>query len=470
MDLAPAWAGAILVPSGYRIVAIRLLVRLLGSAAVMALFLALFVIYRERVELLEIPRSVAGVLGYWVIGFCVTATINLSQIGPRRLFLWLQIALMILAARALRYDASSERRQARPRLRIAIFAAVGVAAPVSVFYNYGFGISGAAITVAGLLLSGWRYRVRALPHLLTAVFSALAAAAAILALIGRTSLAAIARDIGYWIRNARAVSFLPATHVETGTTQSLLVVVTFCALVCSAAAAFRRFLRSRANFDEAYALALFLIVVILEFRSWLDRGDLQHLEQIVPTFVLMALYALLPLLAPATAILESVPDRQQGALKWIAIMLFGFMSMQSLDPLLALYSARNIVRPAFLSDTAILKAGETEIVRAMGPDIKAQPCFYALSNSAVWYYLFDRPSCSAFYEPMFARSSAAQRETVSELRRYRPRVVLAVDPGTIRIDGFSPADSSPEVWAYLQQAYIPYKTVGGRDFYRLRDP
>jgi hypothetical protein len=56
------------------------------------------------------------------------------------------------------------------------------------------------------------------------------------------------------------------------------------------------------------------------------------------------------------------------------------------------------------------------------------------------------------------------------LRRYRPRVVLAVDPGTIRIDGFSPADSSPEVWAYLQQAYIPYKTVGGRDFYRLRDP
>jgi len=41
-------------------------------------------------------------------------------------------------------------------------------------------------------------------------------------------------------------------------------------------------------------------------------------------------------------------------------------------------------------------------------------------HSTVWYYLFDRPSCSAFYEPAYARSAGAQREVIAELKLYRP--------------------------------------------------
>jgi len=46
--------------------------------------------------------------------------------------------------------------------------------------------------------------------------------------------------------------------------------------------------------------------------------------------------------------------------------------------------------------------------------------------------------------------------------------VLAVDRRSAVLDGFQAQDTCPDVWAWLQAAFVPYKTPDGRDFYRLR--
>ena len=308
------------------------------------------------------------------------------------------------------------------------------------------------------------------------MFSAVLVTAVLWAVFGRTSLAAAWRDISYWSGNAFASVFMPV-HVDViGSTPLVLVMATSCVLVFSAARAFRNFLRAApaqrsSDFDETFALTLFLAIALFEFRPYLERADLQNLQYIVPSLLLIALYALMPLMSPpAAAIVESIPERRHGALKWTAVVLFGLIAMQGLNPLADLYvMGAGAVSPAKLADTSIVSAEQKKIVQEMSAEIKAQPCFFALSHSAVWYYLFDQPSCSAFYEPAYARSAGAQQEVITELKRYRPRIVLAVDGKSPVLDGFTAQDTCPEVWAYLQAAYAPYRSLDGREFYRLRD-
>lgn len=464
MDYAPAWIGAKLAPAGYRIPTIRMFFRFLGSGAVIALVFALIVICKEREDLLSIPDSIRGAFRYWVIGCALAVIIDLSIVGARRFVFWLQISLLILAARALRNEQAT-------RYRIPVFAFLGSALPLGIFYNYSCGISGAAATLAGLSILGWHYGKRGAGLLLTAVASAMATLCALYLICGSREFSAIVRDIEYWSANARRVAFWPVTPASGASIQSVIVMATCCLLLITAVRAFRHFLRFRSNFDESYALALFLIVAVCELRPYLDRADPQHLLLITPTFLFIALYTLLPMAVPrANAIFESIPRPFHESLKWAAVAVFGVLILHTINPLVAFYPNDELPpqSPAVPPDERIVAPEFRLAVQELGAEIETQPCFFALSYSAVWYTVFNRPSCSTFYEPPYARSISAQAQIVDELRRYRPKIVLAEDRSYMKIDGFLPAEICPQVWAYLQKEYVPFKTIGQCQFYRLR--
>src|SRR5262249_4534216 len=106
-----------------------------------------------------------------------------------------------------------------------------------------------------------------------------------------------------------------------------------------------------------------------------------------------------------------------------------------------------------------------EAVGAMKPIVARQQCFYTLDSAGVWFYLFDRPSCSRFHQITYARSEQAQLEVIEALRRERPEVILfrGYDswPG---VD--EPANAGPPVPPHALREYRPRSVAGGHWFWQ----
>jgi len=463
VDYAPARMGSMVAPKGSGVAVTRVFVRVLSSAAVVALLLAALAIYRERADAMRIPEPVSRVLEYWVVGCWLVAVVGLTAVNGRHLFFWLQIALLFAGARSM-------RRATNPVSRSAVFAGMGALVPVAIVYNYGFGVAGAGVTGIGILLLVWGYRMRFSRELLTVAGAMMASTAILAVLLGRAQLSAVVHDVVYWSAAARLVSFQPATGTTVGTPQMLLMIVALCALLLSVSGALWCFWRSGARFDEVFAGGVLLAVAATEMRPYLDRSDIWHLRSILPSFLLICIYLCLPVLARAgLAVLSPLLPEHAERLKWAALAVFAVLGISAVNPVVGFYHIGETLLAGRISDRRIVPADKIAAAQALEPDLKGQKCFYALSNSAVWYYLVDLPSCSSFYQPHFARTPEAQAQVVADLQRYRPRIILAVDRGDVLIDDLPVSSTCPTVWKYIQTAYTPYRTVSGRDFYRLRD-
>jgi hypothetical protein len=104
--------------------------------------------------------------------------------------------------------------------------------------------------------------------------------------------------------------------------------------------------------------------------------------------------------------------------------------------------------------------------------VAAQRCFSVLDSKAVWYYLFDKPSCSRFHQIVYARSKEAQLEVVGALDRERPENILFRDYDSGNdADGILLANGAHLVYAYVLREYRPRSVLGGHWFWqRARAP
>ena len=470
MDEVSAWLGGKLAPAGYHIAGTRLVFRTLGSIATLLVFLSIFLVYREREVTLSLSPTVF--MRSVFLGSAAFLIVEMGQITPRRLFLWLQMSLLVLAAANIRDWMRSGLSPKDGRRALILFAILGAAAPLSVFYNYGFGISGACLSVAGALLLVIRYRRAMLRPILVASLCSAVTVAMVVAIFGSSFLNAVIRDIRYWSATSAAVDccFYPLWFNVSGSSTMLFVVFVTCALALAWIASLRNWVSFRKGFDDVYILSLMCGLAFFECRPFLQRADAQHLAHTIPSFVLIAVYLFAPLVGPgAGKIFDSIPAVHHPGLAWVMVATFGFLSLARMDPVQEVaHTAVSLAHPSRFQDASIVNPQDRSVADALEQEISKQPCFYALSNSAVWYYLFRRPSCSAFYEPLYAQSEQGQEEIVAELRRFHPQIVLAVDRGETALNELSSREICPAVFAYIQQAYEPYKSVSGRDFYKLR--
>jgi hypothetical protein len=191
----------------------------------------------------------------------------------------------------------------------------------------------------------------------------------------------------------------------------------------------------------------------------LDRADAPHLGLggMIATVLLISL--LLRTLAAAHG--------WSIAARFAAALLAAFLTVRAwpqLDPRAAAAHVSDL-RGALAKDDQVVSARLRSVVAAMRPTVARQRCFYTLDSNGMWYYFFDRRSCSRFHQVNYARTREAQFEVIDALDRERPDVLLFRDPDSAAHDD-GPANGEQLVYSYVLREYRPMALVGGRWFWR----
>ena len=161
----------------------------------------------------------------------------------------------------------------------------------------------------------------------------------------------------------------------------------------------------------------------------------------------------LPLLVLATRL----PVRVWRALAYPALMHSDLPGV----PMTVLRTAYQAGTP----DSRIVPPGIMKAVDELRPLLADQECVSVLVPSAVWYYLFDKASCSKFHVLPYASAPVAQDEMVRELEAATPLYVVRAAPAD-EVDWGDMARKLPTVFAYVDSHYRSFAESGGLSIWR----
>jgi hypothetical protein len=89
-------------------------------------------------------------------------------------------------------------------------------------------------------------------------------------------------------------------------------------------------------------------------------------------------------------------------------------------------------------------------------------CVYTLTSEGLWYFVLQRPSCSAYHQVAYARPESAQDEVIADLAAKRPAVIVYSHTGGFEsFDGLSAASTTAKVTRWVLANYRPHWLIGG---------
>jgi len=102
--------------------------------------------------------------------------------------------------------------------------------------------------------------------------------------------------------------------------------------------------------------------------------------------------------------------------------------------------------------------------------VNQSSCFFTLTQEGIWYYLFNKPSCSKFSIVFYARTTNAQRTVVREVEAKKPNVILFSSMTRVStFDGISTAEAVPIIYRYFLSHYKPHTLVESQWFWKRSD-
>ncbi|MDY6939778.1 MAG: hypothetical protein SWY16_19265 [Cyanobacteriota bacterium] len=121
------------------------------------------------------------------------------------------------------------------------------------------------------------------------------------------------------------------------------------------------------------------------------------------------------------------------------------------------------------SDTELLPPSYLEAWQTLQPEIDRQSCFYTLTSEGLWYYLFDKPSCSKINYLYYVRPPETQQAVIRELEETQPNIILLTNAmWSNAIDGLPILDSASQVYRYVLQNYQPDRRIADHWFWQRR--
>ena len=120
-------------------------------------------------------------------------------------------------------------------------------------------------------------------------------------------------------------------------------------------------------------------------------------------------------------------------------------------------------------DTELLQPHYLEAWETLQPEIDRQSCFYTLTSEGLWYYLFDKPSCSKINYLYYVRPLETQDAVIREIEETQPNIILLTNSmWSNAIDGVPILDSASRVYQYFLQNYQPYRSISDHWFWQRR--
>ena len=482
VDLLPGFIAVKFANPENGIVATRFAYAGLRTVAVVAAFLAVVAFTRLVVpessrarylgaSLLAIMLLVIALhVGSWPDVPTFHKTMNARDAG----FL-LQVFTVFVFARTQRDEGSAVAA-------LAIAALIGVSLPWGVFYCYDRGLYGVGFVVLASLAfiacgGAW------MRNWLIGLSSGAALGVALLyATFGNDGIAASFDQVTYWIHYGRAIWSYAGVLTGPDTLAGVLLAGSFIALALGAAHVLRVVASARTLRDAVrgeIGVVLMMAASIVCLRTAIERGDVGHVAWgVTASWIMLCVFIATSAMAALAPAASSNPRAEApgksglgASIVMIAVSAVVGWSLLFLDPYAAYQQLIQYHHAFRTNDDKILSSQQASTLGSVRDDLRSSSCFYTLTSEAAWYYLFQKESCSRFYELTNARAISAQREIVATLNTRSPAVILFGSGGwsSAGVDGVSPFNASPLVIRYVLQHYVPDKLVAENWFWRRSD-
>jgi hypothetical protein len=437
VDVGPALVGHDLLPGLVVIVAMRL--ALIGQLALTCL--ASLWVVRELASVDLTRRPTGTVLAVGVITYALAT----RTAQPHLLLSIVQLALVIRGMRSVGRPVTWARTAT-------VGAVLGVTLPLGLLYSYAGLVASVAMTGIAAVLVLIGRGVAGLGWILGVAVGAVAGLVGLTLVLGPAPLAAMGGQVLYWVRWGQAIWDRPPTlgpgPLDVILPALLAAFLIMVALIVWLAWSWYRRRSWRSWLTETSYGWVLLAYAAVGARDAVDRGGYDYGERAIAAASFGLAY--LAMLQAGRLAGRPRPGR------WIqAALVLGSLVVVSQSVL-----AVSAIRPD--PSRSLLPVEFRSAPAALAAELRSTDCVYTLTSEGLWYFAFDRPSCSRFHQLVYARTDEAQAEVVAALARRLPPVIVYANETSYSIfDGLSPSSANATVIRWVLRHYRPARLIDG---------
>jgi hypothetical protein len=301
--------------------------------------------------------------------------------------------------------------------------------------------------------------------------------AALVALTGWEGIHQMQSQIGYWAKHGTYIAALPAFPDLPAKEMLAAFGIPISVLCFSIAWLWNEYKRKgnlRATLGDNLGIIALLIAASVFQRIAVIRSDRHHLHMAaMPSYLLaVALGAILLRRFLVICSIHVGKLRLRRSLVFFGLLVLAIVlgPRGNANPIRAVRTLQSYATACHTPDDRIVRTDYQRAVAALKKEVEASPCFFTMTSEGVWYYLFDRPSCSRFHQLMYAHGRGAQEELIACLEREKPAIILFSNHfWSNSIDGISVFNAHAMVARYVMEHYEPFRLVGEHWFWHRRE-
>ena len=290
----------------------------------------------------------------------------------------------------------------------------------------------------------------------------------ILGILGSDQVSAIASQVSYWSKYGKYLSFIPLPSFELNFESQYfwLSMLVQSSVLVYLVLEYKKYTKTSLFLQKYHLLILLLFASLVGMRVTLDRSTALNAGS--GALVTSLFVAYMMLLAYQSYLENHTIQIQPFSQVLIAIFLIILIvGKPEFNVRLAFIKSATIYNSIPTPDTKILKSDYLQALQVLKPEIDKQSCFFTLTSEGVWYYLFNKTSCSKFSYTFYAKPKTAQDLTVRELEETKPNIVLLTNEmWSNRIDGIANVEAVTTIYQYILDKYKPYRAIESHWFWQ----
>ncbi|MBE9040041.1 hypothetical protein IQ235_04450 [Oscillatoriales cyanobacterium LEGE 11467] len=292
-----------------------------------------------------------------------------------------------------------------------------------------------------------------------------------IATLGIEQVLEVFAQVTYWSKYGKYIAFLPLTDIQLNYFSFLdwFGILVLSATIVYLVWDYSIYHPKRDFFTQHYLTLILLIASLTYMRILLDRSPGRGpFAAMVTAFLLVYLM----LKSYQTYFEASIIQSTIAPTAKLFFVLFLIAAIAA-EPGFNIFSYGGRVQEFYQSlgkpDSELVVPHYLEAWNTLQPEIDRQSCFYTLTSEGLWYYLFDKPSCSKINYLYYVRPPETQEAVIREIDERQPNIILFSNSmWSNAIDGVPILDSASRVYQYFLQQYQPYRIISDHWFWQRR--
>ncbi|MFM6192603.1 hypothetical protein [Planktothrix sp.] len=459
VDVLPSWLAKNLATQNNGIAVTRLFVNLENVITCLGYFWILW----ELINLANIRKHRLKIFLLSCLLFCVFDGIFYKFDGRRGTSFIIQLALTLRFFRI----AETQTNQAQW-----LSVLIGASIPSSFFYIYDRAIYFIAVYLFTCILSLFLPNKTKILWIKGTLIGIITASIVSLILLGFDQINAIISQVLYWGKYGRYISFIPLPTLElTWTSQNFwLSMLVQSVVLVYLLLDFKNYGFKLLPFIQSnYLIILLWVSASVYMRITLDRSDIAHAYHGALITAFLGFYLVYlgykNIIEPQLYKFNITTLQKTFMLLILATIILtepGFNLIKGIEKIAQLPQALST------PNEALLKPDYLEAWNTLKPEIDQQSCFYTLTSEGLWYYLFNKPSCSKYGYVLYAKPTVAQQQVIQELNETKPNILLLTNEMWYHNpwDLVLKSESAALIYQDVLKTYQPYKTVQSHWFWK----